>query len=244
MNRFIFLLIFTYTLVYAQSSTNIIKKIEDNLNGKSAYMKISMKVTTKRTTRKITMQSYSIGSKKSFIKILYPKKDKGITFLKLNNTMWQYVPRIEKIIKIPASMMLQSWMGSDFSNDDLVKESSLSDDYRHKIINESNNSYIIKLIPTQDAAVVWGKINMEISKKYFLPLKVEYFDEDNKIVRILYYKNIKKLSDRYYPTLWEMIPRSEEKIGHKTTIIVEEAVFNKDVKESYFTKRALKRYSK
>ncbi|MCW5204704.1 outer membrane lipoprotein-sorting protein, partial [Desulfobulbus sp. N2] len=92
-------------------------------------MEMSMVVKTKRAERTMKMKSWSVGNKKSFIKILYPGKDKGITFLKLDNAMWQYVPRIEKTIKIPASMMLQSWMGSDFSNDDLVRESSISDDY-------------------------------------------------------------------------------------------------------------------
>ncbi|MCI5132049.1 MAG: outer membrane lipoprotein-sorting protein, partial [Candidatus Electrothrix sp. EH2] len=113
----------------AGTAKEIIKKVEDNLNGKTAEMKITMTVKTKRAERTMKMQSWSVGKDKSFIKILYPGKDKGITFLKMDNSMWQYVPRIEKTIKIPASMMLQSWMGSDFSNDDLVRESSISEDY-------------------------------------------------------------------------------------------------------------------
>ncbi len=242
MNKIIIFMIVSIISAFAIDSTEIIKKIEDNLNGKTAYMKISMTVQTKRTKRNMKMESWSKGDDKSFIKILYPKKDKGITFLKLNNTMWQYVPRIEKIIKIPASMMLQSWMGSDFSNDDLVKESSLSDDYTHKIIDENDDTYILELIPNEDSAVVWGKIDMKISKQYFLPLEVKYFDEDNLLVRILYYKNIKKLNGKFYPTLWEMIPLNEDKKGHKTIMTVEDAIFDKEIKESYFTKRALKRY--
>ncbi len=114
------ILIFTISS-FATNSTELIKKVEDNLNGKTAFMKISMTVKTKRTKRKMQMSSWGEGSKKSFIKITYPKKDRGITFLKIDTQMWPYVPRIEKVIKIPASMMLQSWMGSDFSHDDLVK---------------------------------------------------------------------------------------------------------------------------
>ncbi|MCW5207544.1 outer membrane lipoprotein-sorting protein, partial [Desulfobulbus sp. US2] len=111
---------------FADEAAELIRKVEDNLNGKTATMTLTMVVKTKRAERTMKMQSWAIGKDKSFIKILYPGKDKGITFLKLDNSMWQYVPRIEKTIKIPASMMLQSWMGSDFSNDDLVRESSIS----------------------------------------------------------------------------------------------------------------------
>ena len=119
-----------------ERAETIIQRVEDNLNGKTANLKISMIVRTKRTERTVKMESYSRGSDKSFIKITYPKKDQGITFLKIDNEMWQYVPRIEKTIKIPASMMLQSWMGSDFTNDDLVKESRMSEDYDSELTFE------------------------------------------------------------------------------------------------------------
>ena len=244
MKRIILLFIITPFFLYANTANDIIKKIETNLNGKTLYTKMKMIVQTKRTKRTMIMESWGEGTKKSFIKILYPKKDKGITFLKLDNKMWQYVPRIERVIKIPSSMMLQSWMGSDFSNDDLVKESSLSDDYDTKLINEDKTTYTLELIPKEDSAVVWSKINMSVSKKYLLPTSVKYFDEENIIVRELTYKDIKKFKDRFYPTYWEMIPKTEEKIGHITILVVEELIFNEEIKSSYFTKRALKRYSK
>ena len=231
------------TISFAKDTDDIIRKVEDNLNGKTAIMKISMEVKTKRTQRTMKMKSYSIGKDKSFIKILYPGKDKGITFLKIDNTMWQYVPRIEKTIKIPASMMLQSWMGSDFSNDDLVRESSISEDYTHKLLGESDELYTIELIPREEAAVVWGKIIMEISKKYFLPVKVRYLDEYDVLIRELAYKEVQAFGDRYYPTKWIMEPKEEEKEGNLTIIEVSEAVFDREVSGSYFTKRALKRYS-
>ncbi|MCK5111149.1 MAG: outer membrane lipoprotein-sorting protein [Arcobacteraceae bacterium] len=229
---------------FAMDVQELIKKIENNLNGKTLYIKMTMIVQTKRTKRTMVMESWGEGTKKSFIKILYPKKDKGITFLKLDNNMWQYVPRIEKVIKIPASMMLQSWMGSDFSNDDLVKESSLSDDYDCKLKSEDEKLYKLELIPKEDSAVVWGKIEMSVSKKYLIPMSAKYFDEDDILVRVLEYKDIKKFKDRFYPTYWEMTPKLEEKAGHKTILIVEELVFDEEIKSSYFTKRALKRYSK
>lgn len=229
--------------LFAAETDDIIRKVEDNLNGKTAVMNITMTVKTKRAQRTMKMESYSIGKEKSFIKILYPGKDKGITFLKIDSTMWQYVPRIEKTIKIPASMMLQSWMGSDFTNDDLVRESSISDDYTHKMLKETGSVFRLELRPKEEAAVVWGKIVMEISKEYYLPTKVLYYDEDGMLIRELAYTEVQPFGKRFYPTKWIMDPKEPEKEGRRTTVQIEDAVFDEKVSESYFTKRALKRYS-
>jgi outer membrane lipoprotein-sorting protein len=231
-------------VVSAENVNEIMKRVVDNLNGQTAVMEISMAVKTSRAERTMKMKSYSIGQEKSFIKVLYPRKDEGITFLKVNNSMWQYVPRIEKIIKIPASMMLQSWMGSDFSNDDLVKESSLYEDYTHTLISETEVEYNVELQPKVDAAVVWGKILMSVSKEYYLPLNVSYFDEDGRLVRELVYTEIKAYGERFYPSLWVMIPKTADKMGHETRITISDAVFDGVVDEGYFSKRALKRFSR
>lgn len=225
------------------TTDEIIQRIEDNLNGKTASMKIVMIVKTKRTERTIKMESFSIGKEKSFIKITYPKKDNGVTFLKVDKQMWQYVPRIEKTIKIPASMMLQSWMGSDFTNDDLVRESSISDDYHSKMIKEDDRHYEIELMPKEDAAVIWGRIVMRIDKEIYLPSSVSYYDEDDVLIRVLHYNDIKDFGGRLYPSRWVVDPRTEEKAGHQTIMEVDDVVFDEEIDESYFTKRALKRFS-
>lgn len=140
-------------------------------------------------------------------------------------------------------MMLQSWMGSDFTNDDLVKESSISEDYTTTLLGETKDVYQVELRPTEEAAVVWGKIIMEISKQYYLPTKVGYFDEDDMLIRELFYTEVQAFGDRFYPTKWMMIPKEPAKVGHETIIEISDAVFDGQVSESYFTKRALKRYS-
>ena len=228
----------------AENIDDVIKKMVENLNGETAIMEISMTVKTRRAERTMTMKSYSVGQKKSFIKVLYPGKDAGITFLKIDNKMWQYVPRIEKIIKIPSSMMMQSWMGSDFSNDDLVKESSLSDDYTPTLISETESEYHVKLHPKADAAVVWGEIQMTVSKQYYLPVKVSYFDEDGVLIRELEYTDVKAFGNYFYPSKWIMTPKTADKKGRETLIIVSNAVFDSEIDDGYFSKRALKRFSK
>ena len=249
-NLWVWLLLFALMPITAIASTSlpdveeIIRRTEENLNGKTAQMQLAMEVHTKRTKRTMRMKSYSEGKEKSFIRILYPGKDKGITFLKRDRQMWQYVPRIEKIIKIPASMMLQSWMGSDFTNDDLVKESSIYDDYQKKLLRESDSEFEIELIPNEEAAVVWGRVIMRVSTQYYVPTSVDYYDEDGQLIRVLYYSDYKKFGDRTYPTLWQMEPKTEEKAGRRTVIRIESAVFDGEIDKAYFTKRALKRFSR
>ena len=148
---FLCCLLFSRGAGAASTADDIIKKVEDNLNGETVFMQFTMVVQTKRSKRTMKMDSWARGTEKSFIKITYPAKDRGITFLKLDRAMWQYVPRIEKTIKIPASMMLQSWMGSDFTNDDLVKESSISEDYNPSLVGEDGADYFLDLHARQDA---------------------------------------------------------------------------------------------
>ncbi|MCB2181016.1 MAG: outer membrane lipoprotein-sorting protein [Desulfobulbaceae bacterium] len=232
------------TNIFAADADSLIRQVEDNLTGKTAFQKIALKMKTPRTERTMAMESYSIGKKKSFIRITYPQKDKGITFLKIDSAMWQYVPRIEKTLKIPASMMLQSWMGTDFTNDDLVRESSISEDYKATLLSENDTDYEIELLPLEDAPVVWGKIIMTVSKTYLLPLSVKYYDEEGELVRILSYQDIKKFGKRYFPALWVMEPQDKEKAGHQTIITILESEFDEKIDNAYFTKRALKRFSR
>ena len=141
-------------------------------------------------------------------------------------------------------MMMQSWMGSDFTNDDLVKESSLVKDYSHKLLssNEKINNYDcykIELIPHEDAPVVWGKIFMWISKEELHWLKAEIYDEDEFLVNTEILTDIKQMDDRVIPTRMEMIPAEKE--GHKTVLIFKDIDFNAPLKESFFSIQNMKR---
>ncbi|MDT8334375.1 MAG: outer membrane lipoprotein-sorting protein [Desulfurivibrionaceae bacterium] len=240
----IFCLLWTAsTAVATPSVDDIVKRVEANLSGETAFMRLTMVVRTKRGKRTMKMESWAKGRDRSFIRITYPGKDSGITFLKIDNAMWQYVPRIEKTIKIPASMMLQSWMGSDFTNDDLVRESSISEDYHAALAGENETEYLLDLHPREEAPVVWGRIRMHVSKEYLLPARVSYYDEEGRLVRVLDYLEVKPFGERHYPTRWRMLPQSPDREGHLTEVIIEHAVFDAEIDEAYFTKRALKRFS-
>lgn len=241
MKTIILIVLFSISL-FAFSANDIIKNVQHNIQSDSGYSNVTMVVTTSRGDRTMKMESWNRGNEKSFIKILYPKQDNGITFLKIDTTMWQYVPKIEKTIKIPSSMMMQSWMGSDFTNDDMSKESSIVDDYIPTITSEDAQNYTLTLIPKLDAPVVWGKIIMTIQKEHFIPLKAIYFDEDGKEKRILEYSDIKIVGTRYFPAVMTLIPSDKE--NNKTVVTMDEINFDTPIEDSRFTMSALKRYSR
>ena len=236
------LLLITFTL-QANEAQAIIKKLEKNLRGDYMYATMKMIVTSKRGQRTVKIESWSKGNDKSFVKILYPKKDKGITFLKIDNQMWQYIPKIERTIKIPASMMLQSWMGSDFTNDDMVKESSLEEDYTAKLLSKKGNDATIELIPKEDAAVVWGKIVIEVDVKNAVPVKETFYDDRMKKVRVLTFSKVQRHGSHMVPMVMELKPLDADKKKNSTKVIYEKINFDAKINASYFTKRALKRYS-
>jgi len=235
------LLIFVVSLI-AKEADDIIKKLDENMRGQNISIIISMKIVSLGHERMMKIQSYSEGTKKSFTKILYPPKDKGITFLSLNNQMWQYVPRIERIIKIPPSMMLQNWMGSDITNDDMVKQSSIVEDYDAKIINKEKNLVTIELTPKEDAAVVWGKIVTIIDLETYTSKKDIFYDEDDKEVRFFIYDKVKKFGKYYIPTLWRI--ESADRKDRYTEILLEDVKYDTEISQEYFKKSALKRFSR
>lgn len=244
MKKYLFGLLILICLGFALEVKEIIQKSDNLMRGKTSYGEFMMETKTPRWTRSISMQSWSEGTTKSFILITAPVRDKGTTFLKINNEMWQYVPKVEKIIKIPPSMMLQSWMGSDFTNDDLVKESSLVDDYDCKLLAEETDRYEIELIPKPEAAVTWGKIIYYVAKGTFVPIQADFYDEENILVRIMKYSNIQKLADRSFPMLWTMEPKTEDKDGHLTTVTIKKIVFDQPLPANIFSMQALKNKSK
>lgn len=237
------LLIITLTL-QANEAQDIIKKLEKNLRGDYMYATMKMVVTSKRGKRTVKIESWSEGNNKSFIKILYPKKDKGITFLKINTQMWQYIPKIERTIKIPSSMMLQSRMGSDFTNDDMVKESSLEEDYKAKLLSKKGNTATIELIPREDAAVVWGKIVIDVNVKNAVPVKETFYDDLMKKVRVLTFSKVQRHGSHMVPMVMELKPLDANKKKNSTKVIYEKVDFDTRIDSSYFTKQALKRYSR
>jgi outer membrane lipoprotein-sorting protein len=227
----------------AQNADSIIAAADKKFRGESSIAEMTMTVQRPTWSREISMKSWTRGQDLAIILITGPPREKGIVYLKRGNEVWNWLPSIEKVIKIPPSMMMQSWMGSDFTNDDLVKESSIVTDYTHKIIGDSTiegrHCYEIELIPKPEAPVVWGKILAWISEKDLLELRVEYYDEDGNIVNIMVLSDIREMGGRVIPTRLELTPVDEP--DHKTIMIYTSIQFNRPIDESFFTEQNMKR---
>lgn len=240
------LLIFLASPAFSAKPTakEIIKRVDDLLRGDSAHSVMEMTIVNPRWERTLKMESWEVGRKKTLVRILYPKKEEGVGSLKLDYQMWNYLPRVERVIKIPPSMMMSSWMGSDFTNDDLVKESSVVEDYTHELEGEvdlgGERAYKVVAIPKENAPVVWGKLVFFVRVDDYVPLRQEYFSERQELVRYLDFRDIKQMGGRTLPTTWEMVP--VDKKGKKTIIRLIDIEFNLPIDESVFTLRNLKKW--
>jgi outer membrane lipoprotein-sorting protein len=225
------------------NAKEIVKKADERLRGTSNYSELTMEIIRPEWKRSMAMKSWSKGNDYALVYILSPAKDKGTVSLKLGNEMWNWLPSIERSIKVSPSMMMQSWMGSDFTNDDLIKQSSIVNDYTHSILGEEKfqniECYKIQLIPKPDAPVVWGKIITWISKENNNQLKVEYYDEDGTLINVMTGYDLKTMDGRLIPTRWEMVPADEQL--HKTVMTYKTIDFIVKLDDSFFSKQNMKR---
>ena len=226
----------------AVQAIDIIRKADERARGKTSEAVIKMTVIRPTWQREMTMKSWSLGNDFALILVTGPVRDKGVAFLKREHEMWNWQPNIDRTIKLPPSMMLQSWMGSDFTNDDLVRESSIVQDYTHRITGsesiDGRDCYVIELTPKTDAAVVWGKVITWIDKKDYIQMKVTFYDEDGELAQTMYGKDIKNLGGKMLPSTMEVHPA--DKPGQRTVITYESLVFDKPIQPSFFSLQNLK----
>ena len=240
---FIFLLtIITANVGFSQSALEIVKKSDEKFRGLSSYSVLKMQIKRADWSREMKMKAWSQGEDETLILITSPKRDQGITFLKKKNEMWNWQPTIQRVIKMPPSMMMQSWMGSDFTNDDLARQSSIVSDYSHKITGddkiEGRSCYVIELKPKEDAPVVWGKVKLWISKNDFLQLKAEFYDEDNFLVNTVFSSNIREIGGTILPTVMKLVPADQPK--NSTVLEYEQLEFGVKFKSDFFSVKNMK----
>lgn len=227
---------------FSQEAINIVRKADEHARGKSSVAQITIQTVRPNWTRELSLKSWSKGNDLAAILILAPAKDKGVVFLKRAKEVWNWIPSIDRNIKMPPSMMSQSWMGTDFTNDDLVRESSVVNDYTHKLIGDTligeRPCYKIEMIPKQDAAVVWGKLIVFIDKTDYLELHMRFYDEDGVLINIMNAYEPKLLGGRIIPSRFEMIPVNDK--GNKTEMIYNSIIFDKLINDDFFNLNTMK----
>lgn len=231
------LIVLTFQQALSQNAKEILQKAIDLMYGKKTYSVITMTITKPTWSRTVSMKAWSIEPDYSIVYITEPARDKGSVTLKRKTEVWNWIPTVQKTIKIPPSMMLASWMGSDFTNDDLVRQSSVVEDYEHTLLGEEKcegyDCYKIELIPKPEAGVVWGKILTWISKKEYMQLKEEFYDEDNVLVRTMIGSKPKMFDGHLLPSYSEMIPHN--KPGNKTSFETKELDFDVNITPEFFS---------
>lgn len=244
MKKTLFLLFFHFIFIFfsfAQEAKDIVKKADEKAKGKTSIANITIQTIRPTWSREMSVKAWTKGNDLTLILVLAPAKEKGVVFLKRKKEVWNWIPSIERNIKMPPSMMSQSWMGTDFTNDDLVKEASILEDYNHSfledVVVDGRDCYKIQLLPKPKSAVVWGKVVMCIDKKDWLMLYVEYFDEDGKLINIMHCTNIKMLGGRLLAEKMEMTPANKK--GNKTVLIYNSLVFDTPLSDSFFSTQNL-----
>ena len=239
---------FLFTLILlnysqAQSALDIVQKADSKMRGASSYSEMSITIVRPKWQKTMIMKNWSLGNDYAVSLVTSPAKEKGSVFLKRENEVWNYLPSLERTIKLPPSMMTQSFMGTDLTNDDLVKQSSMVVDYTHKILTQENvrgfDCWKLELLPKEEATVVWGKLIVWIDKKDFMQLKVEFYDEDQEIVNLMEGYNARLFGDKKLLSKIEFIPLDDE--GNKTVIEYKTWEFDVEIPSNYFTTQYVSR---
>ncbi|UTZ28707.1 outer membrane lipoprotein-sorting protein [Vibrio campbellii] len=234
--------LFTSFTAVAESASDIVQKSDQAMRGDSSYTESTMEIIRPDWTRSMTMKSWTKGTDLSLVLVTAPAKDKGSASLKRQREMWNWVPSIERVIKIAPSMLSQSWMGSDFTNDDLINQSSIVVDYQHQLKSEDvfdgDKVWVIDAVAKPDAPVVWSKVTLWISKSTYLQRKVEFYDEFYERVNVMTSYDVKELGGRKLATRMEMQPL--DKPDNKTVLITHQAQFDFDIDDSFFSQQQMK----
>jgi outer membrane lipoprotein-sorting protein len=225
------------------SATEIIKKTDDKFKGEqSGYSVMTMTIVRPSWQRSVGFKSWSKDDDYALTLITSPAREKGQTFLKRGNEMWSWNPAISRLIKLPPSMMSQGWMGSDYTNDDILRESSVVDDYTHSFEGSETidgyDCWKIKLTARKEAEVLWGYQTWWVDKKEYIALRAELYDEDGYLVRTEIASAIKPMDGRMIPTVIELIPAESE--GNKTILKIEEVRFNIKINDDFFSQQNMK----
>ncbi len=229
--------------IIGQNASEIIEKAYNKTEGQSQYAEMSMTIIRPRWQKQIDFKYASLGKEYSLVLITAPAKDKGQTFLKVDNQLWMWNPQISRIVKLGSSMMSQGWMNSDYSNDELLNSGSIVTDYDKKIIGSETingkDCYKIELTPKTDKNIIWGKQILWISKQNFLILKNEFYDEDGFLVKTHIASDIKNMDGRTIPTKFTILKADEPK--NKTVVTLNKIKFDVKIDKNFFSQQNMKR---
>ncbi|MBF0547575.1 MAG: outer membrane lipoprotein-sorting protein [Candidatus Riflebacteria bacterium] len=217
----------------------LIKKIETQHRGETSHSISQMNISTKEWKRTLKMENWSEGRDKFLVRILEPAKEKGTCTLKVNSDIWNFLPKIDRLMKIPSSLMGDKWMGSHFTNDDLVKEDKIDILYDFRLEKKDEKFLFVQAIPKSGVAVVWGKLLYTIDREKEVPKTIEYFDEAGVKVRVITFDRVSKISNRWVAQYMKVEPI--ENSGEYTEMIFDNLEFDIKLPSNLFSVQTLRK---
>ncbi len=227
------------TPAWALDLAELVRSVETQYSGESSYSRVRMEIRTEHWQRSLEMEGWSLGRDYFLTRILAPDKDRGVSTLKAQQDVWNYLPKVDRVMKIPASMMGGSWMGSHITNDDLVKGSRVDLDYELRLLEESKKHYLIECLPRPEAVVVWGKVLYRIKKPDLLPESISYFDEEMTEVRRILFDDVQPVGARMIPMRLTVLPL--EKPQEQTIMRYEKIDYGAELTRDFFSLRTLQK---
>ncbi len=216
------------------------QRLDHLYRSKTAFARIEMQIVKPERTRTMRMKMWSKGQSRALIVLESPQRDKGTATLKVDKNLWNYLPKISRTVRIPPSMMLGSWMGSDFSNDDLVKDASYSDDFDAAWAGESKqpDGWLLRLSAKAGKVGLWKRIDMVVTRDGKLPVVARYYDRKERLARTLHFEDVREMGGKTIPTVMRIVPT--DKPGQYTLLRYLELEFNAPVPDSMFSLTRLK----
>jgi hypothetical protein len=224
-----------------ETPREIVDRVDRMLRGASSRGDMVMEISTEHWSRSLEMRIWSLGTKYALVRVVAPQREAGTATLKVGDEVWNYLPRVDRTIKVPPSLMMGSWMGSHFTNDDLVKESRMVDDYDITIGFDGERAGVpvweFVLMPKPTAAVVWGKVVMQVRQADLMPTWARYYDDRGNLVRTMTFGDYRRFGDRLVPAV--MTVRPEDKPDEHTTVRYRELAFDVPLTPAFFSLRNL-----
>ncbi len=224
------------------SALEIVQKSESIHEIGDVIAELSVDIIRPSWNKKIELKTWAKGTDYAMAYIIAPERDKGTVFLKTKDDVYNYLPKVKKVIKMPMNLLSQNWMGTDMTTDDLIKGSQFSADYIPKLVSEESisgrSSYKIELLPKPDADVLWGKVLLWVDKTSYNQMQMKFYDEDLDLVHTIVGSNLKVLGGKLVVSKYVMTPA--DKKGYKTTLTYESLDFKQKLSVNFFTKENMK----
>ncbi len=215
----------------------IMRELDQLYRSDDSHAFMEMRIVTENWERTLEMEAWSLGREKTFIRVLSPAREAGSATLRVGSEMWNYRPNTGSVVRIPPSMMTGSWMGSDLTNNDIVKEITYEEDYTAEYLSPPGDSpegtLLLKLTPDPSTAVVWSYIIAEVRTDPLIPVREEYYDRNDGLIKTIVFSGVETMDGRTIPTVMEVIPAEEE--GESTTVTWSDVTFNGGVDDDIFT---------